>query len=121
MNIILLLIAAALLTAWGSLADIDRGGGHPREYGPSYDFWRTLRRELRGLEEQTGPLKLGLQISRRAGPRFSPGAIRFLLGDFIRPEGRPILIRIDYDPEKRQFVRKAFLPPVRRPPASDRP
>lgn len=103
-------LAAALAVAWITLAEIDRGGGHPREYGPSYDFWRTFRQELRELEDAVGmPLRLDFQISRRAGERFSPGAIRFLLGDFLQENGQPVLVRIDYDPEKRQFIRNAVL------------
>ena len=107
--IVIVWFFASLLIAGGSLADMDRGGGHPREYGPSYDFWRSLRLDLRELETQTGALNVHFQISERAGTRFSSGVVHFLLGDFMQQNGYPILVRIDYDPENRQFVRN-FLP-----------
>ena len=112
--ILIVWCASALLIAGGALFDMKQGFGHPLEYGPSYDFWRLLRMDLQELETKNGVLKINFQISRRAGSRFSPGVVRFLLGNFMQKEGIPLLVRIDYDPEKRQFVRNIiFLREIR--------
>ncbi|MGE4563561.1 MAG: hypothetical protein AB7F32_01705, partial [Victivallaceae bacterium] len=92
--------AAALAMAAASQTFIERGGGHPREYGIHYGFYRQLIAGLRDDEAKNGPIRLYLGFTPRAQGKTDPGTINYLFGDFFGTEGRPVKLLIDYDPAR---------------------
>lgn len=101
--LIALWAAAALAMGAASQNFIERGGGHPREYGIHYGFYRQMIAGLREDEAKNGPLRLYLGFTPRAQGKTDPGTINYLFGDFFRPGGRPVKLLIDYDPAQCRY------------------
>ncbi len=101
--------AAALLLTGILLTRFDLGGGHPKEFGISYGWWRELRAELDTLREQSGPFQLQLRFSRRAQSRVDAGTLHYLFGDYFSAQPRTLVVEIDYDPVEYRYTRTLHL------------
>ena len=85
---------------------IDRSGGHPREYGPSYGFWRDVRLEIAEISGGR-PVKLQIRTTDAAKNKMDLIAVWYLLKEhFASENGLPLTLLIDYDAAAGHYVRR---------------
>lgn len=109
--------AAALLLVGTMLADVNRAGGHPREYGIHYGWWQDFRTELAELRRRHGDFQLQLRFTRLGGGKVDAGTLGYLFGDYFKAAPQRLGVTIDYDPQQRVYRRIYHPPQAAVPPA----
>lgn len=85
---------------------LDRSGGHPREYGPSYGFWRDVRREIAEISSGR-PVRLQIRTTDAVRNKMDRVAVWYLLREYFdSKDGVPLTLLIDYDAAAGHYVRR---------------